>query len=124
MRKVALLLLPALAALTVACGSGTTDTSGSNPTTSGATTTAAVGSGSTASTTAVKKVSANNASEQELVAALTAAGVSNPTRWAGEIQEYRPYDTSDASLSKLKQELAKYKPDQATLDKIMSVLEP
>jgi hypothetical protein len=70
------------------------------------------------------KVSANTASAAELVAALTAAGVSNASRWADEIAEYRPYDASDANLEKLRTELEKYNPGQATIDAIVSVLQP
>lgn len=70
------------------------------------------------------KVSANTASEEELVAALTGAGVPNPERWAHEIEEYRPYPADDPNLGKLRAELAKYNPGQETLDKIVSALTP
>lgn len=72
----------------------------------------------------VVKVSANNATEEELVAAFEAAGIENAEKWADEVVEYRPYDAADPSLATLKEELAKYEPDDATLEKILSVLEP
>jgi hypothetical protein len=58
------------------------------------------------------------------VAALTAAGVPAADRWAGEIEEYRPYDATDTTLQKLQDNLAKYDPDPATLAGILSVLVP
>ena len=70
------------------------------------------------------RVSANSASEEELVAALTRAGVSNPQRWAHEIEEYRPYPAQDPALGKLRAELTKYNPGQETLDRIVSALTP
>jgi hypothetical protein len=70
------------------------------------------------------KVSANSASEDELVTALRAAGVSSPERWAEEIIEYRPYASDDVNLTKLQQNLAKYNPGQQTLEKILSALQP
>ena len=73
---------------------------------------------------AVARVSANTASTDELVAALTAAGVPNADRWTREIEEYRPYDSSDPTLAKLQSNLAKYDPDPATLAAILSALEP
>ena len=71
-----------------------------------------------------RKVSANTASEQEITAALTAAGVSNPDRWAEEVVEYRPYPADDPNLTKLRDNLAKYNPGQETVDKIVSALQP
>ena len=70
------------------------------------------------------KVSANTASEDEIAQALTAAGVSNPGGWAEEVVEYRPYPADDPDLGKLRQNLAKYNPGQATTDKIVSALRP
>jgi hypothetical protein len=70
------------------------------------------------------KVSANTATSDELVAALQAAGVPNADRWAREVMEYRPYDTSDPTLQHLQDNLAKYNPDPATLAAILSALTP
>jgi competence protein ComEA len=79
--------------------------------------------GATSGTT-VTTVSANTASQAELVAALTAAGVPNASRWANEVMEYRPYPTDDATLQRLQDNLAKYDPDPATLAAILSALTP
>jgi hypothetical protein len=76
------------------------------------------------STVPAGKVSANTATQEELVAALTAANVPNAERWAREIEEYRPYDSADPTLAKLQQNLAKYHPSAETLALILSVLEP
>lgn len=79
---------------------------------------------STATAGAGDKVSANTASEDEITQALTAAGVSNPGRWAEEVVEYRPYPSDDPDLTKLRQNLAKYNPGEETTDKIVSALTP
>jgi hypothetical protein len=85
-----------------------------------ASTSAAAGSAPVAE--AARKVNANTASLAELQGALEANGVANAARWAREVDEYRPYPTADASFAKLRQELAKYRPDQATVDKIVASL--
>jgi hypothetical protein len=72
----------------------------------------------------VEKVSANTASKNEIAAALTAAEVPNAERWADEVVEYRPYPANDSNLTRLRHNLAKYKPGQQTVDKIVSVLTP
>jgi hypothetical protein len=69
-------------------------------------------------------VSANTASEDDITGALQAAGVSNPSRWAEEVVEYRPYPADDPNLGKLRDNLAKYNPGQETVDKIVSALTP
>jgi hypothetical protein len=104
----------------MACGIGTT---GSAAPAGGATSAATTASG-TAAAGAVTRVSANTASEGEIAAALESAGVGNADRWAREVVEYRPYDTSDAELVKLQQNLAKYNPGSETLAKILSALTP
>jgi hypothetical protein len=78
----------------------------------------------TAVTEAAGKVSANDASQAELIAALTAAGVLNAERWTQEVLEYRPYPFDDATLQKLQDNLAKYNPDPSTLQAILGALEP
>jgi hypothetical protein len=67
-------------------------------------------------------VDANNAGIDELAAAFEAVGVANAERWAREVDECRPYSGTD-DWAKLKQELSKYNIDDATLAKILSVLE-
>jgi hypothetical protein len=78
----------------------------------------------TPTTTTSGKISANTASEAEIAAALEAAGVPNAARWAREVAEYRPYPTDDPTLQKLQDNLAKYQPEAATLQAILSALEP
>jgi uncharacterized protein YggE len=117
----------ALALAFVACGgavaSGSASTTAtvtvqptSSSTTSAATTTAAT------ATSATAKVSANNATQSEVLAALTAAGVPNPSNWTREVLEYRPYPTNDPTFAKLRGELAKYNPAAGVVDKIISAL--
>jgi hypothetical protein len=108
--KLALAALAACLSLT-ACG-GSPPNQASTPTTA------------TSGSTQIGKVSANTASESEIAAALKAAGVSNPERWAEEVVEYRPYAADDSNLTSLRQNLAKYNPGQETVEKIVSVLKP
>lgn len=130
MRTVALLF--AGAAALAACSGGTPSTtpasatsSPTNPVTEAtaeATSATVEATASTAATTGA--VSANTATTEELIAALEAAGVPNADRWAGEIEEYRPYDVADPTLGRLQDNLAKYDPDPATLAAILSALQP
>ena len=69
------------------------------------------------------KLSANNASRSELAAAFEAAGISNASKWAREVEEYRPYDEDDTDYSKLRGELAKYNPAPGVVDSIIELLE-
>ena len=73
-------------------------------------------------TAATQKVNANTATQAELQAAFTAAGITNAGRWAVEVVEYRPYPTDDPTFAKLRGELAKYNPGQATVDQIIATL--
>ncbi|MFN8122213.1 MAG: hypothetical protein U0237_07255 [Thermoleophilia bacterium] len=121
-RTPAAAVLAAAAALTfAACGSD-----GASSPAPATTATTAVSTAADATTTAATagKVSANTASTEELVAALEANGVTNADRWAREIEEYRPYDTSDPQLTHLQDELAKYNPDPATVTAIIASLTP
>jgi hypothetical protein len=110
------------------CGSPTSSnpstgpTSSAAPTTSTAPTTSA--SAGASATSSVQKVSANTASESEIAAALQAAGVPNAPKWAKEVVEYRPYDTNDPNLTKLRQSLVKYNPGEDTINKIVGALKP
>ncbi len=88
----------------------------------GSTDTADSSGGSTAVTAAAQtRVSANDASRDEIAAAIATAGVDSADRWAGEVVEYRPY-SSQSDAARLREELAKYGPDDATLDRILSAL--
>ncbi len=73
---------------------------------------------------AAAKVSANDATEDELVAAFEAAGIANAAKWADEVVEYRPYAADDPDFTTLREELAKYNPEAGTIDQIIAVLQP
>lgn len=72
----------------------------------------------------IVKVSANNATEEELIAAFEAAGIANAAKWADEVVEYRPYPTDDPNFTMLREELAKYNPEAGVIDQIIANLEP
>lgn len=69
------------------------------------------------------KLSANNASRSELAAGFEAAGISNASKWAREVEEYRPYADDDTDYTKLRGELAKYNPAPGVIDSIIELLE-
>jgi len=123
--------LPTIAAafaLTVAACGGSDSASSDTSAASSSPTTAATGSPDTSpavsspSTGDLATVDANNASADELIAALEANGVTNAEKWADEIEEYRPYATDDPTFAKLRDELSKYNPDAATLEAIVGSL--
>jgi len=70
------------------------------------------------------KISANSATEDELVQTFKTAGIPQPEKWADEVMEYRPYPADDPDLAKLRQELAKYNPAPGVVDQIVATLEP
>ena len=111
--------------LVAGCGGGETDVSDevSEATSAAESAGKSVASAAESATSGLRKVSANEASETELVAALTAAGVENPDKWAKEVEEYRPYPSDDPDFTKLREELAKYNPGPGVVDKIVSALE-
>ena len=92
------------------------------PTTVLTTTTAAPATTTTTAAPAVTKPNANTASRAEMTAAFTAAGISNASRWATEVEEYRPYPTNDPNMAKLRQNLAKYNPGPGVVDGIIAAL--
>jgi len=67
---------------------------------------------------------ANAASGSDLVACMTAHGVAEPTRWAAEVEEYRPYDDADPTMAKLATNLAKYHITPAELQNVLASLHP
>ena len=69
------------------------------------------------------RLSANNATEDELEAAFEAAGIANAEQWAREVEEYRPYPVDDPSFLKLRAELQKYNPGPGVVDAIVALLE-
>lgn len=113
-------------ALVAACGSAGTTTTGGAATPAATMNSEQAVPTTTLSTSdeSIEKVSANAATVDEIAAALAAAGVDNADRWAREVAEYRPYDTSDLNLTHLQEELAKYNPAPGVVDLIVSVLEP
>lgn len=120
-----ILAVTALSLTLAACGGGG-DTAGSTTVaaTDQTTATSVVSEQtSTSVSESVDKANANSASVDEIAAALAAAGVDNADRWAREVVEYRPYDTSDADLTHLRDELVKYNPAEGVVDLIVSALE-
>jgi hypothetical protein len=97
-----------------------TTVASTTPTTALTTTTAAPATTTTAP--AVAKPNANTATRAEMTTAFTAAGISNASRWALEVEEYRPYPTNDPNMAKLRQNLAKYNPGPGVVDAIIGAL--
>ena len=108
-RFMVVMAMLSLSVIVVACGSDSA-TSGSENT----------GSSSTSSE---GKLSANNASEEELEAAFEAAGITNASQWAHEVEEYHPYPVDDVNFTKLRNDLAEYNPEPGVVDAIIELLE-
>jgi hypothetical protein len=68
------------------------------------------------------KISVNNSTRDELIAAFEAAGIPSADRWADEVTEYRPYSVDDTSYAQLRTELAKYNPPPEVLEKIIAMM--
>jgi hypothetical protein len=129
MQKSRSLLAAAAAILAVglaACGGDDAASDAASSAASGTSVAATTGAAATGTAAAADaaKVSANTAGAEEIQQALEAAGVDNADRWTREVMEYRPYDDGDASLAKLRQNLAKYNPGDDTMNKILSALKP
>ena len=106
----------------VGCSNSSSKTTpAATPTTATTATTAVTVTPTSAAST---KVSANTASAEQITSAFEAAGVPNASRWTREVVEYRPYPADDPTLTKLRQNLAKYNPSPDTLNRIFSVLQP
>ncbi len=127
-RIVTLLAGSTVAVALAACSTGSAAISspgGAAPTAAATASAATAGAVATAAPIAGgARVSANSASQAEIAAALAAAGVPNADRWAREVTEYRPYPADDPTLARLQANLAKYNPDPATLQAILSALQP
>ena len=106
----------ALSLVAMACGSGSGSGATATPTAESATQTNPAGP-------PAETLSANNASVAELEAAFEAAGISNASQWAHEVEEYRPYSVDDTGFAKLRGELAKYNPTPGVVDAIIAQLE-
>ncbi|MBK7126347.1 MAG: hypothetical protein IPH65_10615 [Dehalococcoidia bacterium] len=111
-------------AATSSAGSATTGASSAASAAATATKPAAsaTAAATAAATQATTKVSANNATRAQLQAAFEAAGIPNASQWAREVEEYRPYATTDTNMTKLRGELAKYNPAAGVVDKIVATL--
>ena len=112
----ALLVVLVLSVIAVACGSG------SDPGET-VTSTAVSGTPSNPTDAPAGKLSANNATDEELEAAFEAAGISNPAVWAHEVEEYRPYSVDDTDFAKLRRGLAEHNADPNVVDAIIALLE-
>ena len=64
----------------------------------------------------------NTATQEEIAAAFTAAGIPHADRWAREVVEYRPYE-ADPTWARLRQELGKYNIDPVVLEQIVAMLQ-
>ena len=69
------------------------------------------------------KLSANNATEEELEAAFEAAGIPNASEWTHEVEEYHLYPVDDTDFAKFRGDLAKYNPGPGVVDGIIALLE-
>lgn len=116
--------LAALAATVTLAACGSSSGSGSSSTAAAVVTTVTTATPATSAkgATAAKTVNANTATESDIAAVLTSNGVPSAARWAKEIVEYRPYPADDANWTRLRDNLAKYNPDPAVLDKIVASL--
>jgi hypothetical protein len=109
------------AALTIAaCSGGGSSTAPTATTPAPAASTAPSASAPAAS--AAGKINANTASQDELTAVFETAGISNASKWAREVAEYRPYP-DDPTWAQLRHELAKYNIDPTVLEQIIALLE-
>ena len=70
---------------------------------------------------AAATIAVNTATQEEIAAAFTAAGIRNADRWAREVVEYRPYE-ADPTWARLREELGKYNIDPAVLEQIIALL--
>lgn len=121
-------LAVALGLTVAACGGNSDDSpagaaqSASTTAAAPVTTTAPTTAAPTTTAPAVQRVDANSASQSQIQAALTAAGVPSAAQWSREVVEYRPYPTNDPTFAKLRQNLAKYNPGPGVVDQIISAL--
>ena len=108
-------LLPALAlAFAIAgCGedSGDSTAGATSPATAAASDAGADG-----------KLSANNATVEELEAAFAAAGISNPGAWAHDIEHHRPFPADDPEFAKLREGLAEHNAAPDVVETIVGLL--
>ncbi|MCY3895764.1 MAG: hypothetical protein OXG17_04760 [Chloroflexi bacterium] len=113
LRVVALLLALTIALVIAACGEDSGDS------TTGATSPATPAAGDAAT---AGKLSANNATVEELEAALAAAGIKNPGAWAHDIEHHRPFPADDTEFAKLRRGLAEHNAAPEVVETIVGLL--
>ena len=113
LRLAVLLLALALALAIAGCGedSGDSATGATSPATPAASDAGADG-----------KLSANNATVEELEAAFAAAGISNPGAWAHDIEHHRPFPADDTEFAKLRRGLAEHNAAPDVVETIIGLL--
>ena len=67
-------------------------------------------------------VDANESSVFDVVSAFELNHIPDAKRWAREVVAYRPYDTDDLTLSRLRAALAKHDPPPGVVDQIVASL--
>ncbi|MDE2867797.1 MAG: hypothetical protein OXR64_04570 [Chloroflexota bacterium] len=112
-RVVALLLALTLALVIAGCG----EDSGDSATAATSPATPAAGDAATAG-----KLSANNATVEELEAAFAAAGISNPGAWAHDVEHHRPFPADDPDFAKLRRGLADHNAAPEIVETIVGLL--
>lgn len=113
LRIVTLLLAVTLALVIAGCGEDSGDT------TAGATSPATP---ATSDAGADGKLSANNATAEELEAAFAAAGISNPGAWAHDVEHHRPFPADDPEFAKLRRGLAEHNAAPDVVETIIGLL--
>jgi hypothetical protein len=68
------------------------------------------------------KLSANNATVEELEAAFAAAGISNPGAWAHDVEHHRPFPADDTDFSRLRRGLAEHNAAPDVVETIIAQL--
>ncbi len=69
-----------------------------------------------------EKVSANNASREDLRAAFERAGISHAEAWAREIEDHRPYPEDDHEFKQLRSDFARHNHNMGAIDDIIALL--
>jgi hypothetical protein len=73
---------------------------------------------------AAQEVSINEASEDDIAAALRRSDVGDPQGWARIVTGYRPYPPGQAGEEQLRQILVQYNADPEEIDKITRAVAP
>lgn len=110
---VALLLALTLALAIAGCGEESGDSTAG---------TASPATPSTSDAATGGKLSANNATVEELEAAFAAAGISNPGAWAHDVEHHRPFPADDTEFAKLRRGLAEHNAAPDVVETIIGLL--